>query len=421
MKKNKRYLSLFTLLLVVLVMVSASCITIVEKGPADSKPGSSTTPSATAAPVIKSFTAAPVSVNAGQQSQLSWEISGATRVEINPAVGTVEPISVVLVTPAITTTYTLTATNSAGSSTATVTVTVSSTALNKPDLIVADIWLTTKEVYYKVKNIGGAAVNGGARANLYVNGIKQADDYIEALAPGQERPGPFKNYAWPYSVPNFTPEDVAPEHLNQYAVKVCVDAENVVVESEEANNCMNVIWGQKFNYSFLRFPHLAWWHTGAGRLQLPVPEDNAKGYAGAVNVALEDGQSSGSVLLTCPENVPNGWIKGTFGNFYTGELLEARMAYLKLLDTAKFTARVGFAADTAPNSKARFTFMVEDETTSIVLSREVTATSDGKLDSFDVDLSGLAGKYVVFILRVDALDSAEKIRPVWVDPRVFQP
>ena len=74
-------------------------------------------------PVISSFQASPTQIPSGQQSTLSWSVSGATSVKIDPAIGTVTGTSV-KVQPTATTTYTLTATNSAGVRTATVAVTV---------------------------------------------------------------------------------------------------------------------------------------------------------------------------------------------------------------------------------------------------------------------------------------------------------
>ena len=78
------------------------------------------------APVISGFTAAPLTITAGQSSTLSWAVSGAGNIIISPAIGIVTGNSIV-VTPAQTTTYTLTATNTAGANFATITITVSGT------------------------------------------------------------------------------------------------------------------------------------------------------------------------------------------------------------------------------------------------------------------------------------------------------
>jgi hypothetical protein len=77
-------------------------------------------------PVINSFTANPITINSGQSSTLSWNITGATSASISAGIGTVNATSgTYVVTPAATITYTLTAANSVGSVTTTATVTVS--------------------------------------------------------------------------------------------------------------------------------------------------------------------------------------------------------------------------------------------------------------------------------------------------------
>ena len=73
-------------------------------------------------PAIRAFTATPGSIHPGGTAQLSWSVTGATSLSIDPGVGTVTGTGVA-VTPTGTTTYTLTATNTAGNSTASATVT----------------------------------------------------------------------------------------------------------------------------------------------------------------------------------------------------------------------------------------------------------------------------------------------------------
>jgi hypothetical protein len=84
------------------------------------------TPAATA-PLIVSFTANPTSINAGQSSTLSWQVSNADTVTIT-SLGTVALTGSQAVTPATTTTYTLTATHGNQTATANATVTVNGAA-----------------------------------------------------------------------------------------------------------------------------------------------------------------------------------------------------------------------------------------------------------------------------------------------------
>ena len=115
------------------------------------------------------------------------------------------------------------------------------------------------------------------------------------------------------------------------------------------------------------------------------------------------------------------WIEGGFGDFYVDELRISRVREVVLPDTAKFSARVGFARDTAANSQARFIFGVVEQSGFVRYFPAITAVNDGKLDLYEVDLSEMAGKKVRFVLRVEAIGSAEKVKPAWVDPRVLQP
>ena len=82
------------------------------------------TPVTTAtAPVIVNFTANPTTINAGQSSTLSWQVTNADTVVIT-SLGTVALTGSQAVTPAATTTYTLTATHGTQTATAQATVTV---------------------------------------------------------------------------------------------------------------------------------------------------------------------------------------------------------------------------------------------------------------------------------------------------------
>jgi hypothetical protein len=75
-------------------------------------------------PVINSFTASPGKIQSGDSATLSWNVTNATTVTIDPGLGGVPASGSRSVSPASTTYYTLTATNSAGSRTAQAIVTV---------------------------------------------------------------------------------------------------------------------------------------------------------------------------------------------------------------------------------------------------------------------------------------------------------
>lgn len=80
-------------------------------------------------PAINSFNAIPDLVNKGEGSSLTWSVSSATQVSIEPGIGTVSLTGSQKVFPEETTTYTLTATNEAGSIGATKTIYVQQTSI----------------------------------------------------------------------------------------------------------------------------------------------------------------------------------------------------------------------------------------------------------------------------------------------------
>ena len=75
MNTQKWFLVLIAISLVTLVGSAAGC-----GGAAPATPA--------AKPTISSFAASPTSINQGQQTVLSWNVSGATTVTIQPDIGT---------------------------------------------------------------------------------------------------------------------------------------------------------------------------------------------------------------------------------------------------------------------------------------------------------------------------------------------
>ena len=67
-------------------------------------------------PSIHSFATTRPKINAGQNSTLSWRVSNATRIRIEPDIGSVNALGSRIITPTKTTTYILIAINEAGES-----------------------------------------------------------------------------------------------------------------------------------------------------------------------------------------------------------------------------------------------------------------------------------------------------------------
>ncbi len=100
--------------------------TLTAKGPGGSSHATAmvqvtTSPSA---PVISTFLANPTSITNGQSSTLSWTVTGATSLTLNPGNVNVTGTASRVVSPTATTSYTLTATGAGGTSTANASVEV---------------------------------------------------------------------------------------------------------------------------------------------------------------------------------------------------------------------------------------------------------------------------------------------------------
>ena len=396
--KYKWYLLLIAVLLAVLIGATAGCVSIVRQEPA------STPEETPALPAISFFTASPASISSGQRTTLSWDVSGATTVTIQPEIGTVGPSGSLQLSPPATITYTLTATNEAGSANAAVILSVTPVVAGKPDLVITDIWLSGETVYYKIKNQGNAEARP-TRSALYVLDFKEATGYVDSLAAGEEKTESFSNWSWPYlGGPGFG--GFAPKPFD---VKVCADAENDIEENDKSNNCLVKILGRTFTYDFAKNAHLAEWRSDAGELKWPMVASDSKGAA----------YVQGTTLVMCPQQVSNGWILGRFADFYS-ELGETRSQELVVPKYAKFTAKVGFKDGNSSTDGAGVTLGYLDATGSVVLFPKMDVYNDGQLHVYEIDLSHLAGEKTEFILLVEAKDSPVGDCIIWVEPQIVQ-
>jgi len=183
------------------------------------------------APTITFFRVQPDSIMAGQAVTLSWQVNNAAKVVLSP-IGTVSPSGSQIVTPANSAEYTLTATNAAGSTSMKATVRVTSYISDKPDMTITDFWVEGKKAYFKVKNIGGVNTVKPCVTYLSIDGAFRATALTDILSAGQERSHSFSNYDWPYGLQrNYT-----------LPVRVCADAQDVIGEYDETNNCLNLSW-----------------------------------------------------------------------------------------------------------------------------------------------------------------------------------
>ena len=393
--KNKLQLTLVAISLIVLIGSTAGCVTIVREKPA------STPEEPAAPPTINSFTASPANISPGQRTTLSWDVSAATGITIQPEIGDVGSSGALQLSPPATITYTLTATNQAGSTNDSVTVTVTPAVAGKPDLVVTDIWLTGSAVNYKIANRGDADAKP-SQSYFYINNIKRASDWVDSLAAGEEITTSFSSFNWNIQLSADSPA---------LSVKACADAGNDVEESAEDNNCLAKIWGQTFTYDFVENAPMAYWRSGAGKLTWQTATSHSKGAAYTLN----------NRLMMCPEQVSHGWVQGRFAEYYTPALgAEVSSREIEIPQGARFTAKVSFKDSNVSTDGVGVAFGYVDATGSVVLFPKIDIYSDGTLHTYEIDLSDLGGKKPGLILWVEAKDSPVKGCVSWVEPRIVQ-
>jgi len=397
MSKHKWFLVLIAMSVLALIGSAAGCATV--------------TPTESAAkPVINSFNASPTSITQGESTELSWDVSGATTIAIEPAIGTSGASGSLQLTPGASVTYTLTATNQAGSATSSVSVAVAPVVAGKADLVISDIWLTGSAVYYHIANRGNAE-SEPSQTYLYIGSVdeskqtttwlKQTNDWVEPLAPGEEKITFFPNFDWKLQSgtnPSAPGVSSTGEFVG-YDIRACADAENANAEKAEDNNCMTESW-KEFSYDFLKNAHLATWKSSASSIDLrwPMVTEDAKG------AVVRDNFSQ--FMTICPQRVSDGWILGRYGEVY-GKYGETHMRAFTVPQKVKFTAKLSFAPGVTSSDGVRFALGYIDEMGGIVFFPSMDVNSDGQVHDYVVDLTDMAGKKTEFLLKVEAKGSPD--------------
>ena len=151
-------------------------LTVTDTGGLSASATTSVTMGNTSSALVVRFDATPSSISAGQSSQLTWVVQGASSVSINNGVGNVAATGSTTVTPATTTTYTLTAVGPSGNVTATATVTVGTGVVvtGNPQIIRFEgsplnippgqqstlSWTTTGATTVSISGVGAVTLNG---------------------------------------------------------------------------------------------------------------------------------------------------------------------------------------------------------------------------------------------------------------------
>lgn len=370
-----------------------------------------------AQPTISSFTANPTNINQGEQTAISWDVSGATTITIEPSIGSVGASGSLTLTPSATITYTLTASNEAGSATGSTTINVTPVVAGKPDLVITDISLLGSQVYYQIKNQGNA-VAAPTTSDFYIGNIdfasqtitwlKKTSNFVQSLAPGEERTERFSNFDW-----TFQPVDPYTSEIATFNVRVCANAKNPIEESNTANDCLVETWGPTFSYDFVGKAHLAKWTSGVGELFWPMSNYNTTGAAYLITYS--------PILVACPQKVNDGWILGKYGDFYNDPDTHASLVRdLQIPVLAQFTSKVGFASGTESPDGVTVALGYYDEMGSLVFFNKMVVMADGQMHDYNVDLGSLAGKKTQFALFVQANGSPEGTCVRWESPKITQ-
>jgi uncharacterized repeat protein (TIGR01451 family) len=158
-------------------------------------------------------------------------------------------------------------------------------------------------------------------------------------------------------------------------------------------------------YDFTTNACAAVWTSGAGALSCPGTDGDARGFLLQVTgPKLETGATGPNGLLTNPQNVTDGYIQGV----YPAYSVQSGDHFMSIINCA-------FGA-----TGCYVTFQLQYQVGSgpINTLKSFKEKLDGMSYNLDVDLSGLAGQNVNFILKVLATGSPTGDRAVWSGPRI---
>jgi hypothetical protein len=149
----------------------------------------------------------------------------------------------------------------------------------------------------------------------------------------------------------------------------------------------------------------AQWRNGTDALPWgdPGPDDDGVA-AHSTNAKLNDGKTYPIALATFPQQIQNGEISGLYQDYtvQTGDY---------------FLASLGFL-DRCHNGRAKFKLFYVEGNDAPVKINEWIKSCDNNLLSVEVDLAGIRGKTVKFMLAVDTDGPWEYDYAVWLEPRI---
>ena len=157
---------------------------------------------------------------------------------------------------------------------------------------------------------------------------------------------------------------------------------------------------------------LASWKNGSGE----VPAFGVETSQSGAYIKMSDGG-----LEMVPEQVPQGWIQGYWGSFYTDqETRTDQVAAIKIPTKLHFIATVGLSPSATGSDGVTFKLGLKDLSDTMNFLPGKTMTVPGQFETWDINLSDYEGQKVFFVLRVEAGGSAANDFAVWKSAHLVQ-
>ncbi len=364
-------------------------------------------------PTINFFTAQPPTLVSGQACRLDWKVTNASRISIEPNVGVLTLEGNKGVSPVSDTTYTLWAVNRNGCSSNSLSVRVSKPVTGKSKLEICDFWTSGNFISYRIKNTGNLA-SCSTETYLYRNDLLECTDFVTPLQPGEERIEQFGRYHFSPRFPftsNLALTETTGEDVN---VRVCANGGAACPDTCNTSSCIEHNFGMLLNVDLLQYTSTAQWDCSKG---MPIwaisPGINEVIGRIPYDHLMKDNYHPDSLLVSPPRD--GGWLQCVLG--VPGADSIAQQPFF-IPHKCKFSSRVGITDNAPDSAHLKFTLgTAQGNKTNYFPSVTVTK---GKSQSYEVDLSQLAGQKVEFILRVESTDPLPQGSAVWAEPFLIQ-
>lgn len=161
-----------------------------------------------------------------------------------------------------------------------------------------------------------------------------------------------------------------------------------------------------FAYDFAVNVCSATWRSSAGSLACMGDSSNSNGSVVLLDTPrLENGRKEDEpTLWTRPHVTRGGWISGTYPGY-------------QIKEGDHFRAAIGCLQD-SKGCEVTFSLDYQDDSNKVKNLGSWVESYDGDITSIDVDLSGLAGKRVNFILTVTTHGKSEAANAFWLVPSI---